>query len=449
MALLLAVGSPSLLIYSLAMTILQARWTNRIFRQIVENARPLHRSSHTSAIKAARAILIELQHIPIRVRNGTRREIAQLVVRPENGTWWCRLRQGILKTKREWTYSLYGQVGFVCVAQLLAIICFFTSLSNDWSTSIGIGLAINCLWLWMIPVVLGWVYVGTQTSARSVKVALTEATVPALGFERNLSGDCYGIRDRTSFGEADTSYQYSPAINDDHDEGSPSGDWNLRPQGFLPDEDVTETVSTLPQGQTSSNSAEYRNSTTSQPDSPAGPSDLSFTGQAGDINMRTLSTDSHFSTVTTLPPIEQPQQPLLDRDNSFSFLPETFMGFSIAGDELEPGPIFNNARPWTHANAVKHIALAFDQYTVQQLKWRQPVAKGRRWDPDPENWTNNLQGSPEEYSKYINPQGKDVIDYSVHAPASAALIFNCVTAAFVAVFLQWGTTGAAIVIAFE
>ena len=430
------------------MTILQARWTNRTFRPIMENARPLHRSSHTSAIKAARAILMELQHVPIGVRNGTRREIAQLIVRPENGTWWCRLRQGILKTKREWTYSLYGQVGFVCVAQLLAIICFFTSLSNDWSTSIGIGLAINCLWLWMIPVVLGWVYVGTQTSAGSVKVALTEATVPALGSERNLSGDCYGIRDRTSFGESDTSYQYSPAINNSQDEGSPSGDWTLRPQGSLPEEDVTETVSTLPQGQTSSKSAEYRNSTTSQPDSPTGPSDLSFTSQAGDIKMRKLSKDSHLSTVTTLQPIEQPTEPILNGHNSFGFLPQTFLGFSIAGDDLEPGPIFNYARPWTHANAVNHIAAAFKQYTVRQLG-KQPVARGRGWDPDPANWTNNLQGSPEEYSAYINPQGKDVIDFSIHAPASAALNFNCITAAVVAVFLQWGTTGAAIVVAFE
>ena len=359
MALLLAVGSPSLLIYSLAVTLLQARWTNRIFRPIVEKAGPLGRNSHISAIKAARAILMELQHIPIGIRNGTRREIAQLVVRPENGTWWCRLRQGILKTKREWTYSLYAQVGFVCAAQLLAIISFFTSLSSDWSTSIGIGLAINCLWLWMIPVVLGWVYVGTQTSAGSVKASLTETTVPALEFERNLSGDCYGIRDRTFFDEVDTSYQYSSAIK-----------------------------------------------------------------------MRKLSEDSQSSTATT------------------GFLPETFMGFSIAGDELEPGPIFNYARPWTHANAVKHIAVAFKQYTRRQLK-KQPVATGRTWDPDPELWTNNLQGSPEEYSEYINPEGKDVIDFSVHAPASAALNFNCITAAFVAVFLQWGTTGGAIVIAFE
>ena len=217
----------------------------------------------------------------------------------------------------------------------------------------------------MVPVVLGWVYVGTQTSAGSVKVALTEATVPALGPYRIKNGDCCGIKDRTYFDRPDQN-------------------------------------------------------------------------QSGDIMMRKPSRDSHLSTITTLRSFEEPiERPV-----------KTFMGFSIAGDELEPGPIFNYARPWTHANAVKHIADAFKHLTIRQLM-EEPVARDQEWDPDPDNWKGNLQGSPEEYSRYINAEGEDVPDYSIHAPASADLIFNCVIAAFVAVFLQWGTTGAAIVIAYE
>ena len=299
----------------------------------------------------------------------------------------------------------------------------------------------------MIPVVLGWVYVGTQTSAGSVKVALTEATVPALGPDRNLNGECFGIRDRTSFDGFDVSTQYYSAVYDDQEEESPSKDSTLRPQGFLPDEDVTETASTSLQAMTTSKSAGYRITVPTQPESPAETADVFFTGQSGDIKMRKLSRDSHLSTITTLRSIEQPREPL-GGDKYYRFLPKTFLGFSIGGDELEPGPIFNYARPWTHANAVKHIAVAFRLLTLRQ-SMRQPVAIGREWDSDPDNWKENLQGSPEEYSKYINPEGKDVVDFSIHAPASADLIFNCVIAAFVAVFLQWGTTGAAIVIAYE
>ncbi len=271
----------------------------------------------------------------------------------------------------------------------------------------------------MIPVVLGWVYVGTQTSAGSVKVALTEATVPALGSKRNVSGDCFGIRDRTSFDGLDTSHQYASAVDGYQDEESPSQDSTLRPQEFLPGGNVTSPAET--------------------PDGP-------FTSQSDAIEMSTMSKDRNVSTTTTLLP-EQPRE-RLGGDKYFRCLLQTFMGFSIAGDELEPGPIFNYARLWTHANAVKYIADAFETYTARQLDER-PVAKDREWDPDPENWKDNLQGSPEECSRYIDRDGKDDIDFSIHAPASAELNFNCIIAAFVAVFLQWGTTGAAIVIAFE
>lgn len=428
------------------MTILQARWTNRVFRQIIEKSGPLHRNSYINAIEAARAILIDLQHVPVGICNGTRREIAQLVARPENWTWWEALRQGIMRTKRGWSYSLYAQVGWVCLSQLLGIISFFTSLSTDWSTSIGIGLAINCLWLWMIPAVLGWVYVGTQTSAGSVKVALIEATVPALGSDRNVSGFCYGIRDRTSFDKFDTIYR-SSAVDDDQHERSPSRDSTLGQQGSLPDEHVTKTVSSLPQAPISSKSAEYPMNARIQPDSPVEALNVGFTGHAGDMKMRTLSKDSHLSTVTTLQPLEQPRTRLLGGDNYLSFPPKMCMGFSVAGDELEPGPIFNYARPWTYANAVRHIAVAFEQNTVRQLN-RQPVARDRKWDADPQNWQVNLQGSPEEYSSYANPEGRDIIDLPIHAPVSVALNYNCIIAASVAIFLQWGTTGAAIVIAY-
>ena len=300
----------------------------------------------------------------------------------------------------------------------------------------------------MIPVVLGWVYVGTQTSAGSVKVALTQATVPALGPDRNKNGDCFGIKDRTYFDRSDINHRYSSASHDDQGEQGPPKNSTFRRQESLPEEDVTETASTLPLAHRSSSSAGYPIGVAPQPESPAETPGLFFNGQSGDIKMRKLSKDSHLSTITTIRPIEEPREPLVGSDNYSRFLPKTFMGFSIAGDELEPGPIFNYARPWTHANAVKHIADAFKTLTMRQLM-EEPVARDREWDPDPDNWKENLQGSPEEYSRYINAEGEDVLDYSIHAPASADLNFNCVIAAFVAVFLQWGTTGAAIVIAYE
>ncbi len=102
MALLLALGSPSLSTFSLSLTILNARWTNQIFRPVKEGNKGLRprRPFQTKAIKAARVFLIESQHTPIQIVNGPRREIAQLVVCSKNWPWWLSLRKEIQKTKR-------------------------------------------------------------------------------------------------------------------------------------------------------------------------------------------------------------------------------------------------------------------------------------------------------------------------------------------------------------
>ena len=151
MVLLLALGSPSLSIFSLVLTILNSRWINQIFRHVREDNKGLRPPSplQTKAIKDARVILMEIQHIPIQIINGPSREFAQLIVCPENWTWWPALRKEIQKTKREWTYSLYAQIGWVCVSQLVTIVDFFTSAS--YNAGIGVGLAINSLWIWEIP----------------------------------------------------------------------------------------------------------------------------------------------------------------------------------------------------------------------------------------------------------------------------------------------------------
>jgi len=78
----------------------------------------------------------------------------------------------------------------------------------------------------MIPVVLGWVYVGTQTSAGTIEEAITRIKVPVLGDEKDLSGECIGIRDRTAFSDT--------LILEDHDASSGNdrqGEGNSRKQG--------------------------------------------------------------------------------------------------------------------------------------------------------------------------------------------------------------------------
>lgn len=399
MALFLALGSPLLINFSLALTILDARWINRKFRHIKEDSKrsrprlPLQ----TKAIKAARVILIESQHIPIQIFNGPRREFAHLVVCPENSAWWHSLRKEIQKTKREWTYSLYAQIGWVCVSQLVAIVDFFT-----FNTSIGIGLAINSLWVWMIPVVLGWVYIGTQTSAGSIEAAIASIDVAVLGLERNVTGGCIGIRDRTTFDESCTRSRISRYFPPDH-------------------------VATSVSGQT--------------------------TNELEHISLEEISRDSHLAASMPADP-EQESRPLVEPEHQVprhkrSLSPNTFLGFSIAGCELEPGPIFNYARIWSHMNAVQHVTEAFSAVTRRQ-RAKQTV-HGQPWNDELGRWDENLKGSPEELSKYISvyEYGVDKPDFSIYGRSSPDLVLNCIAAAFVAKFLQWSSTGAAIVIAYK
>ena len=396
MALLLALGSPSLIIFSLTLTILDARWINQIFRQVKEehgSLRPAH-PLQIEAIKAARAFLIDSQHIPIQIFNGPRREFAHLVACPENWAWWISLRGEIQKTKREWTYSLYAQIGWVCVSQLLAIVTFFTSASFD--AGIGIGLAINSLWSWMIPVVLGWVYVGTQTSAGSIKTAIAAIVVPVLGQETNVSGECIGIRDRTVFDE------------------SCLQPWNALDKCHRCSNEVFQK----------------KQNSSSQ----------------GYIELSDIWKDTHM-TASSQKNQHERLRPLLEHEHQCSSSPHTFLGFPIAGCNVEPGPIFNFARVWTHMTAVQHVASAFRAVTRRQKE--KFTVDGQIWDSAPDKYEENLRGSPEELSKYISNFGEDEPDFPVHGRTTPGLVLNCVIAAFVAIFLQWSSTGAAIVIAYR
>lgn len=411
-ALLLALGSPSLITFSLILTILEARWINREFRHIKEINKSLRpcppRQTQTKAIKAARVFLIESQHIPIQIFNGPRREFARLVVCPENWAWWHSLRKEIQKTKREWTYSLYAQIGWVCVSQLLAIVDFFTSAS--FNTGIGIGLAINSLWIWMIPVVLGWVYVGTQTSAGSIEAALASTTVPVLGTERDMTGECIGILDRTTFDESSTRLRTSFC--------QICGEKRFLGRRESPSRHLPPGPAVIPE---SSQTIDQRE----------------------DIPLEDVSGESHL----TVPDTEQESRPLVEPEHQCSLSSHTFFGFSIAGCELEPGPVFNYARIWSHMNAVRHVAEAFSAVILRQ-KERQTV-HGQPWNDELGRWEENLRGSPEELSKYISVHDKDEPNFSIHGETSSRLLLNCVAAAFMTIFLQWSSTGAAIVIAYK
>lgn len=98
-SLLLAFGCPMIATYSLSLTVLSSRWINiRFFRLRDQNRNML--GKQVKAIEAARIFLRGSHHVPTGISDA-RGTVAQLIVSPENRSWWRSLGDGMMKSKRE------------------------------------------------------------------------------------------------------------------------------------------------------------------------------------------------------------------------------------------------------------------------------------------------------------------------------------------------------------
>ena len=428
-AFFLALGSPMLICFSLALTILNSRTINRKFRQLKDYCPG--QGALTNTLNAARVILIDCQHVPIQIVNGLQRELPQLIIRPENWVWWRDLQREIQLTKRRWTYPLFAQLAFVCVFQILAIIAFFTVRSSN--TSIGMGLAINSLWVWMFPVVLGWVYIGIQTSAGSIRAAIMKTTVPIFGKATNIKGRCVGVRDRTTF---DSSRFIMPSAG--------------RQVGILPKSSDDARHQRLPSDATLIENAHVEGThivSSLEETGSVNTGQYLPGGSFGDDIPKTINCETFELGPLTSFDLEQQASPHREATSQQYSVSDTFLSFTIAGHELETGSIYNYARIHSHMNAVQHVTQAFGQLIAKQTG--HVTVSGRSWEDAPADWQRNLEGTPEELSRYVFPNATDNYDLSVHAPASSSVAINTVVAAIVATLLQWGSTGPAIMIAYK
>ena len=248
------------------------------------------------------------------------------------------------------TYSLLAQVIWVCIAVVSAVTDFFDATADN--AMMGIGVAINSLWIWMLPVTLGFVWVGTQTSSSTIRDALMAAE--ALVSEKDSSGV------------------------------------------YRPVEPVANRM-------------------------------VGFRDRTGDVYVSTWSDIEHNQGVHC-------KRSLLS----------TFCGISVAGFEMEPGPVFNYARAWSHRHNAQTIIYAFETLNAR-LQARQPVHEREHgWNYDVRQWKDNLQGTAEEMEAYIYPS-----NYQGPSRDLYYMTWNCILAAVVGVVLLWGTTGAAILTAYK
>ncbi|KAG2745451.1 hypothetical protein P692DRAFT_20741972 [Suillus brevipes Sb2] len=155
MSAILTVGSPVLAGYSMILTILNARWISRQFENV----------SFSNSKHAVR-ILISLQQTPLKITNEDSL-LSSLIVLPENDDWWPKIAD-FLDYTLTWSIASATSIAWVTVAYLLTVIGSLMDVNANLNSS---GQGVGSVWLWLIPIVIGWL----QLSPKCDYVRITRA----------------------------------------------------------------------------------------------------------------------------------------------------------------------------------------------------------------------------------------------------------------------------------
>jgi hypothetical protein len=194
MSFFMALGSPMLLTFSLMMTIFNRRWLRSKVTRF--NSR-FPGSPLTARLREASSLLEVAQQVPLRMshRSGW---LASLILLDTNNPWWSRLTTRLLATRRKLTLSLITQMLVAVMAWILTIIGTFGSELG--SHAEGLVLSSSTLWTWLVPLILGWITVGTQSRANDVSEVLTADTADLAPF---IAGQPFISSNQEAFRVAD------------------------------------------------------------------------------------------------------------------------------------------------------------------------------------------------------------------------------------------------------
>ncbi|KAG6831352.1 hypothetical protein H0H87_005497 [Tephrocybe sp. NHM501043] len=157
---LLTVGSPTLAAYSLTLTVLNGRWIARRF------------SSYTFPnTREAVRILSSLQQSPLQI-NTRHSLLASLIVLPSNDEWWRELVEWLDYT-HSWSISAVTSIAWVIIAYIFTVI---DSFIGDITVSINAnGQGVGSLWIWLLPIVIGWLQISPKCSTTRLYQAMKRA----------------------------------------------------------------------------------------------------------------------------------------------------------------------------------------------------------------------------------------------------------------------------------
>ena len=178
-ATLLTVGSPTLAAYSLALTVLNGRWIARRFS-----------SYNYPNTRNAIRILASLQQSPLQV-SSDESLLSSLVVLHENDEWWTELVVWLDYTYT-WSISAAASIIWVVVAYLFTII---DSFIGDVEASLNAnGQSVGSVWLWLLPVVVGWLQISPKCDSVRLDQAVRRANRMAYVATPNGEPELAGLR---------------------------------------------------------------------------------------------------------------------------------------------------------------------------------------------------------------------------------------------------------------
>ncbi|KAJ2932988.1 hypothetical protein H1R20_g4119, partial [Candolleomyces eurysporus] len=163
----LTIGSPMLAAYSLALTVLNGRWIARRF------------SKHNYPnIQNAISVLSSLQQAPLRVTNEGAL-LASLIVLPQNDPWWRELVEW-LAYPHTWSISAVASIAWVVIAYVFTVIDSFAGDRADLAEAMNAnGQGVGSLWLWLLPIVIGWLQISPKCDEDRVRSAVERANTIA------------------------------------------------------------------------------------------------------------------------------------------------------------------------------------------------------------------------------------------------------------------------------
>ncbi|KAG1727271.1 uncharacterized protein EDB91DRAFT_893744 [Suillus paluster] len=160
MSAVLTVGSPALAGYSIFITLLNSRWINRRFNHSVD-----YPNSRFAVL-----ILSSLQQVPLRLHPDHAR-LPSFIVLPENDSWWKCFAEFVDYT-HTWSIASATSIAWVVVAYILTVV---NSLSDVYANVQSNGEATGSVWLWLIPIVVGWLQLSPKCDFNRLQAAYDRA----------------------------------------------------------------------------------------------------------------------------------------------------------------------------------------------------------------------------------------------------------------------------------